>query len=680
MVNFEVFDKEKNYAMLSFSTMQMPSFTVNKQKGYVEFGKKNDFPNQLLRLYEEHAEHAAIVGSKANYLLGEGLKAKEEVNQPTAEQFLSFANRFEDWNQLNDKIKVDCELFNGFYLQVITDLTGKPKEFYHLHYANCRLSEDKNTLYFSDNFNDKKIEPQTWNKYVVGKVGVYFIHFEYYKPTPNKLAAVYPLPQYIGGIKDISTDIDISTFNNNYVANGFSAGTLITFFNGDPTPEQKREIKRRLLETHTSPEKAGSVVINYADKDGQAAQISALSVDDLDKKFEFTSKRALDKILRSHNVTNPELFGVKTEGQLGTRVSLSESYELMINTYTKPRQNSLLRLYSDLCFLVTGQKIDFEIKQLKPIGLDLTNDADLTQDERRALKGYEPLTAPKVDVNGQPIVAESNDALRGLSAAENMDLMRVIRDYTKGKLNEHLAKDRIKAYGFTEDQANKYLGIESQQNFSAHEDLILKAFLESAEDIDEDCEILFEEDAHIHNSSDALKLEIKHQKMYFASALEISVTDLDNAILNAIKGNPTITIEDLKKQLQVSEEKINESIARLTEKQLISGVSKSWTVSPKALNKETEPVVLTEIKTVYRYVEKTPTPPLKGKSREFCKRMMEKSASKGWSFEKIDNISNEFGLSAWDYRGGYWTNADTGETTPYCRHIWKAQTIKVKKK
>jgi len=43
-------------------------------------------------------------------------------------------------------------------------------------------------------------------------------------------------------------------------------------------------------------------------------------------------------------------------------------------------------------------------------------------------------------------------------------------------------------------------------------------------------------------------------------------------------------------------------------------------------------------------------------------------------------MSNEFDMNAWDFRGGYYTNPNTKETTPWCRHIWKAQTIKVKTK
>lgn len=661
MINFDILDKEKNVAMLSFSTMQMPTFKDNKSKGFVEFGKNNDFPNQLLRLYEEHSEHAAIVGSKSNYLFGEGFKAKDELQQPFLEQFLAKANRYEDWYDLNNRIKVDLELFNACYFQIITDLTGKPKEFYHLSYASCRVSKDKNTLFYKDNWLDNKEEFSTYEEYnpTSNRVGVFFTRFEYYKPTANTLESVYPLPQYIGCIKDISTDIDISTFNNNYVANGFSAGTLITFFNGEPTPDQKREIKRSLLNTHSSPDKAGSIVINYANKDGQAAQITALNVDDLDKKFEFTSKRALEKILRGHNVTNPELFGVKTEGQLGTRVSLKESYELMINTYTKPRQGIWIKFYEDLITLVTGIKIPLEIKQLEPIGLDLTNDPDLTLEERRELKGYgEP---KKIGADGQPVkAAEVNSNLKDLSGKQSQGLDRILRKYDSGKMNRPRALQAlVSGYGMSEDEANKWLDAEDADNDTADvqpvkmskvdsTDFILAQFA-SIENTTKDLklELISEDDVHFHTDKDAVKFEL---------AMEVKFADV-------------------KKTSWLD--------------RLISGLTGTVTPTPteiKDIAKEENPKVKkTQILTKYYYEVKPDAPALKTSSRKFCKEMMALSKDKdGFTYEQIDSVklaglSNGFDevSNIWDYRGGFYTNPNTGETDPFCRHYWKAKTYRI---
>ena len=164
--------------------------------------------------------------------------------------------------------------------------------------------------------------------------------------------------------------------------------------------------------------------------------------------------------------------------------------------------------------------------------------------------------------------------------------------------------------------------------------------------------------------------------MYFEDALNISVTDLDKAVLNAIKGNPTLTQEELSKLLNVSIEKIKQSVFRLKEKGLVEKNARAYEVTEKGIEKKSEPIKTTTIKTVYKYAVRQPTPPLKGNSRKYCRDLMAMSKDKHWTYEQLEKMENEFGMNAFDYRGGWWTNANTGETTPYCRHIWKAITIK----
>ena len=657
MVKFEYIDKVNNVAMLSFSSMQMPVFKVNTQGGWVDYGKNNDFPNQLLRLYEEHEEHNAIVTAKANYLFGQSIKATDENQQQIVDNFFSFANRYEKWETLNEKIKVDCEAFNCFYLQIITDLTGKPKEYYHLQYSNVRTNKEKTKIWYSENWLDKQEARNDYEIYDFQskKPGVYFIRFEFYKPTQNKLAGVYPTPQYIACVKSISTDIDISTFNNHYVANGFSAGTMITFFQDDPGEPAKRKLKDQILTTHTAPEKAGSVVLAFAGKEGTAPNIAPLNVDDLDKKFEFTSKRCLDKIIRGHNVTNPELFGVKTEGQLGTRVSLKESYELMLNTYTKPRQKPVLAFYSDLILMSTGQYVKLEIEQMEAIGLDLANDADLTPDERRELKGYKPLTAPKLGADGQPILAqtiETNDNLKGLSASENADMIRIVRDFQKGRngMNEHMAVSRLKAFGLDELEAKKWLGLEQPIKMSSQVDDFILAQFEAIDTTEVlELELLHEEDAHIHNSKQALKFEFDMNLKFADSKDGGFLSNLVSGLLGKI------------------------------------GVGKT--------EGDKEEGFKTEILTKYYYKLKANAPALKpgGTSREFCLKMLALKDKNGnpkeFTFEQIDAVRLA-GLSngmpevdnIWDYRGGFYTKPGTNDTDPFCRHIWGSKTYKVKTK
>ena len=54
---------------------------------------------------------------------------------------------------------------------------------------------------------------------------------------------------------------------------------------------------------------------------------------------------------------------------------------------------------------------------------------------------------------------ELNSNLRGLSAQDNMDIIRIVRDFNKGKLAAPLAKARLTSYGFDQETINEILDL-----------------------------------------------------------------------------------------------------------------------------------------------------------------------------------------------------------------------------
>lgn len=684
MAKLEILDKD--LALLVFEQYKKPVVNRFEVNGFIKWGEKNDYPSFLINLYEQCAEHGAIVDTKAAYLSGKGFFAKDEAKQELADSFLMYANKYQTWDELfNDNLDLDLELFNRFYLEVITDLTGKPIEFNHIPFSNCRLSKCGTLLSYSEDWTNIFMYPiKTTCAYEPGKVGRFFLYMDIESVKATNLEKLYPTPSYKSCIIDISSDTEISNFNYNYIFNGFSAGTIVTFFNGEPTPDEKKDIKQRFDKTHSGTDNAGKTVINYAEQNGKAVEITALNVDDLDKKFEMISKRLQQKIITGHRITNPELFGITQEGNaLSTRQGLKESQELFINGYVKPRQLKKCKFLTKIAFLVTGQKIEFEIEQLDNIGLDLLNDADLTQDERRELKGYKPLTPIPVDANGNELPVQAqvdvNSNLKALTGKENQNLMRILRNYGNGKTTKEQASVLLKnGFGLNDTDINAMLGIEEEQmqKFAKQKDSILLRFeADAIEDSDED-EIIGEESVHFKSNEEALIFELSKQKMFFADALSISVKTLESAILNALKGNPTQTPNQIAKTLGVDVGKVTTGISGLLGKDLISPNANGFDPTEKAFDKLTKPFTNSLVYTVYKYALKSDAPDLLpgGSSRDFCKEMMKLSEKKHWTYNTIKSMSNDLGSNAWDYRGGFYNNPDTKETEPFCRHIWKAIT------
>lgn len=673
-----------NKHMLTFKALPKLTFSEDN-KGYIKYGKDNLYPQELVRLFNEHPEHRAIVNRKARYIWGKGLKAVNEIDEIKVNTFIDNFNRKETLNQAGKKVSLNTELFNGVYVEVITNLQGQPIEMYFLNSANCRISECETKLYFSKNWNKntQAKDIKCINKFENnGMAGTFFIDFKYYTASASKLESVYPIAQYQSIVNDINTDVDISTFNKNYVSSGFSVGKIINFYNGQPSDEMVHSIERAFKGTYTG-ENGESLMITHSDRDDKAPEVVDVSVNDLSEKFAFTSKRAMKKIFAGHEMA-PELFNIKfDESFLSGSPDLLILQELFVKGYIEPRQTDLLEFLSYLSFLKTGEYLEMMFEPISLIGADLSNDTDLTQDERRKLKGYDALVAVPLDVNGQPlpiVAAITNDNLTGLSAADNADMYRIVRDYSKGKINEHLAVTRLTAYGIDETQAKKILGIEVKMSNDKGEDKILAKLISLVKKDTSNYTVLKTE-KHIRNSKDALKYE--RQIMKFADALVITIQELDNAVLNALQGNPTMTINEIAELTQTDANRIKESITRLVSRGYLEDTTKGFKPTEKAAEKKAEPIVSDEIYTVYKYARNTDKPNLQpgGKSRKFCTDLISAMKDKDnyLEFEDIDSMENEFGTNAWDYRGGWYNNPSTGVIDPDCRHLWMAET-RVRKK
>jgi len=79
--------------------------------------------------------------------------------------------------------------------------------------------------------------------------------------------------------------------------------------------------------------------------------------------------------------------------------------------------------------------------------------ANMSPEQILELAGLKPTDSGTAEPNVKPATpndpeTQLNDNLKGLSAKDNMDIVRIVRDFNKGKLNEALARTRLMAYGF----------------------------------------------------------------------------------------------------------------------------------------------------------------------------------------------------------------------------------------
>jgi hypothetical protein len=692
---------------------QLPTYKIDTAGEFVKWGKDNNFPKELLNSYNNHPEHAAILKGKARYL--SGLKIVPSQDLPQVQQFLAKANRFDSWYELRKKCDSDKAIYGGFACQVTTNLIGQPIEFYHLDMGKIRLSADNCGVWYSEDWTAKSyhLKKTYFPFYKDGFIGASIYYSKDFTPSLNELDGLYPSPDYSSVLLDINTDIEISNFFHSLVKNGFSAGHIITFFSGKLTPEVKEDIKERFQEKHQGTQNAGKVVLSFTNPDGKGAEVVNVTPTGLADQYEALNKRNQQKIITGHNVPGV-LFKIKTEGTLGDRNELDLAHELFINEYAKIEQVAFNKFIDKMFKLKTGLDVTFEVEQVQPIGKELPLE---NQNVINALNARDPnivtnyiiekyglkIEAAEIGTPSATVVQEEiqvNEHLKNLTGRQRQNLFNIANKLKKGDYTADQALIMIKTgFGLSDADALTFLGIAQDemnnevvkvQQSSDKEKKFLEWVKANAIDVDDEDEIIDIEYVNFKDSKQVLQFELSKQKLYTLNRLQLSVTDLRNAILNQLKGNPFAKPKELAKVLKVDIEKINTNIKWLEGKGFGSYSDNVFTPTKKGLDKETEEYD-TEIYTVYKYDKR---PDVKGPkrlptTRYFCLQMMietsgretvdGKNVTRRLTYEQINEFTNEFGESAWDFRGGFYN--DGNETTPWCRHIWVGETrIKRKKK
>ena len=604
----------------TFASAEVPKFLEKKNQNIVWFGADNLYPFDLIDLYNDSSTHNAIINGKVGYIVGNGLDS-EDLG---VKKWLSSANLSEDWTSLMKRISLDYELFNGYAIEVIRTASGN--QYHHVDFANIRLALD-GTLQYADDWitekgtrnarpeisNLERFNPADENQ----KRGIIY-HVDY---RPN--LKHYPLPVYVGSLAEIKTDVEIGDYWLKEVESGFAGGTIITHNNGVPETLEESKAFEKSFQDKFGGASGSKIVHLFSPSKDNSSEIANLNGNDLHERYVEMSKRVKESIFIGHRVTNPILFGVKEQGQLGGRSELDLAYEIFANTYVQERKNTILRTIKKLAFLEI-QNTNIELIPLKPIDtIDLTSDiilANLTRLEIREL------------INEQT----------GLELEEEVAVVEEVA--APSEMCSHFADEENISHMFNDIGVNE----------------------DDYEEIDR-FEINFNEEG---------------QPMEFATEGQ----GIIQKVLKTILTNPLIEATGISSLLGLAIPDLLKSIGVLTDSNLIDVEDNAISLTPigervaKAID-----IPTAEVK--YKYTLRPNAPALKagGKSRDFCRDMMLKKRL--YSREEIERKRNDMDRSGfaditnvWLARGGWYTPKGKDKASvPYCRHVWSQVIVRKKK-
>jgi len=393
---------------VDLSTSTAPVVQEVRGKDYIEYGDANGewrnlFPQFLIDLYYSSSITAAIVNATAEMVSGDDLIISDEDDRDIEarvklQNFINNANGNETLHEVIKKVAFDFKLQGAFALNIIwskdrTQIAAihhipvekirceRPDEFgktnaYYVSgdWANTRTNKPYRVPAF--NVNDRTSPNQ-------------ILYSGLYSPNMNS----YYTADYISCNNWSLIDSKVSEYHLQNVSNSFSGSFMISFANGIPTQEERRQIEQSITEKFTGTN-AGKFILTFSDDKTRVPEINAISPSDLDKQYLALQELLTSNILAGHRVTSKTLMGLDTANGFSSNADeLLNASNFYLNTVVMPFQNQIIKVLHKI-FKVNNMDMPVEFVQLKPITVQFDSKTIrevMTVDEIRADLGLEPL-------------------------------------------------------------------------------------------------------------------------------------------------------------------------------------------------------------------------------------------------------------------------------------------------
>jgi hypothetical protein len=652
-----------NLVILTFAEAKQPEYKEKKGVGYIEFGDKNDYPNYLLSLYNKSAKHNAIVKGKVNYITGNGWAAKED--DVKAEEFINKANPYESLTDVTRKVSIDIEVFGGAYLEIVwSKIGGQIASISHIDYTKVRSNKD-NTQYWIKDWNDRKAEAEVvlgYNKDL--REGKQILYIKEYRPGLD----TYALPGYIGALNYIESDVEVSKHVLGNAQTGFSASKLITLPNGEPTPDEKRNIERRFTERFSGSD-GKKFILSFVQDIAKKPAVDDLGASDLTKEdFGRVDTMIQQNIFAGHQITTPSLFGILVEGSLGTRSEIRDGYEVFKNTYVNDKQQYLEGIFNSLAE-INGVTTELYIKPVEPINFEFSESVISQFAPKEWILEKIGVDMTKYQTPVEPTQQGLiNEHLKGMKGREWQNFQRIIREYNKGKISRNQAIQMLKSgYGLDDEAINTWLGDETYEQRFDDIDSTIELFNQFGE---------AEEGFNVVARKKVFVGDLEAQELAFRD--EVIDDTIDKKILDTIAKNKRIPPFDIAKALNIEEDEVRSRINKMVALEILeydvdTQISKLLKPLNEILDKPLKTSFLVRYEYSWDYLRTTQKDRNMNTSRPFCQRLM--SLKKLYTRGEIEQISARLGYDVFARAGGWWTLPDTNIHSPKCRHTWNAVVV-----
>ncbi len=312
---------------------------LNFGNKFVTNGTDNEFFYELDDRYYGSPTNASVINSYVHYVMGEGLIAKEGIEQETLEQII-------DPNDLKNIILELKKTGNSPIQVVYAKLPDKKKvaKLYSLQTKQVAivnqedLSEDIKEFWFSYDWKLRtKFRPYKVPSFGRGKnkqSEIFYLKNNWQEP-------LFSLPDWVSGVQFAQMEEEVSNYMINHIKNNFSAGKIVNIYQGEAEDEEAEEEAERIIKQRLSgSSNAGNIILAFNKNPDEKTEVENIEVTDAYQQFDFVSKYAKEQIFTAHAVTSPSLFGADSDTGFS---SDSEQMKTALRTLYRSQINPIRR-------------------------------------------------------------------------------------------------------------------------------------------------------------------------------------------------------------------------------------------------------------------------------------------------------------------------------------------------
>jgi len=397
-----------NISLVQLGKYTTPEISENKRDKWVAYGVDNNYYQTLIDA-KESPTNSALINGISDMIYGRGLYATNAAKKP--DEYAMMVQLFSE--DCMRKICDDFYTFGQAAYQVIYDTAHtKVMEVAHMPIQNLRpekMNEEGyiEAYYYCDDWANAKRndEHQRIPCFGKSKEGLEVMVIKPYKAGFHYFSPV----EYQSGLDYAFVEIELGQFHLNNIYTRFSGSTIINFNNGIPEEDQQRMIESKIKDKFTGTE-GDSVIVAFNDSQDTAAQIESISLPDAHNQYQFISEEASRKIMVSHRVTSPLLFGLPQNGGLGSNADEIKMAALLFdNTVIKPMQRVIIESVNAILsfnnislntFFLTSQPLEFSEMEIEQVDEDTAQEKtgiELSQQDFDDAEMLDALQGDKMD-------------------------------------------------------------------------------------------------------------------------------------------------------------------------------------------------------------------------------------------------------------------------------------------